>query len=69
MLVEAGDLIQRVVLASMRIAGVVAELSQFAEDSHADFGPESQLEFGQGSHLVSVEPRTDGFGREGCGFA
>ena len=54
-LVEASDLVESVVLATVGITRQIAERAQLAEHGHGDLGTEGRLEFLQGEDGVCAE--------------
>jgi hypothetical protein len=67
-IVEKGDLAQRVVSAAMGIAGEVIQRFEFAEDSDVDGSAESLFQFVPSGDLVAQQKRTQCIGAEGEGL-
>ena len=64
LLVKRGDLLQRVVLAPVRVARQIKQALQLAEYRHRARGTQGLLEVVERGHSLALKERTHGLGRE-----
>ena len=64
-IVEAGGFAERIVAATMGIAGQVIQELELAKDGEVGSGAENAFEFGQGRDLVAKQVLAEGLGIEG----
>ena len=64
-LVKLGGLLERVVLAPVRVAGEVGQLAQFAEDGHVDRGAQRGLQLVHRRDRAALQQAGEGRGEKG----